>query len=228
MKSQTPIQKKLFSLQDNTYKLFQQKLIPTIPAETIIGVRTPALRSLAKELAGTSEAEQLLAALPHAYFEENQLHAFIIETIKDFEAALAATEAFLPYIDNWATCDQLTPKAFKKNLPALYAKIKVWIASDKPYTVRFGIGMLLNFFLDEHFTLDSAKRVARVRSSEYYVNMMIAWYFATALAKQYDAVLPFIEQHKLDVWTHNKTIQKACESYRISREQKTYVRTLKR
>ena len=227
MKSQTPIQKKLFLLQDKKYKLFQQKLIPTIPANTIIGVRTPTLRLFAKKLVETDEAAEFLAALPHAYFDENQLHAFIIAANKNFDDALAATELFLPYIDNWATCDQLTPKAFKKNLPVLYEKIKTWIASDKPYTVRFGVGMLLNFFLDEYFTLDSAKRVARLRSSEYYVNMMIAWYFATALAKQYDAALPFIEQRKLAVWTHNKTIQKACESYRISGEQKTYLRTLK-
>lgn len=224
----TAIQEKLFALQDTTYQRFQQRLLPTVQADLIIGVRTPTVRSFAKELFGTAEAEKFMQELPHTFFEENNLHAFLIERIKDFDSAVDAIDRFLPYVDNWATCDSMSPKALSKNIPALYKKIQEWVESEKTYTIRFGIEMLLTFFLDEHFGIESLELVSAIRSDEYYVNMMIAWYFATALAKQYDASLPFIEQKKLDAWTHNKTIQKAIESYRVSDEHKSYLRSLKR
>lgn len=224
----TAIQEKLFALQDTTYQRFQQRLIPTLTPDRIIGVRTPAVRSFAKEIFGTPEAEKFMLELPHTFFEENNLHAFLIERIKDFDSAVDAIDRFLPYVDNWATCDSMSPKALSKNIPALYKKIQKWVESEKTYTIRFGIEMLLTFFLGEHFKNESLDLVSAIRSEEYYVNMMIAWYFATALAKQYDASLPFIEQKKLDKWTHNKTIQKAIESYRVSDERKSYLRSLKR
>lgn len=223
----TGIQEKLFALQDTKYREFQSKLMPTVDPDTVIGVRTPQLRKLAKEIAKTEEKQLLLQGLPHTYFEENQLHAFVIALEKDFERCLAEVERFLPYIDNWATCDQLSPKVFAKHREELLSRIDVWLESDHVYTIRFGIGMLMQHFLNEDFDVKYAERVAGIRSDEYYVNMMTAWYFATALAKQYDAVLPFIENRKMDVWTHNKAIQKAVESYRITPEQKTYLRSLK-
>ena len=223
----TALQKKLFSMRDEGYRRFQQKLLPTLPSETIIGIRTPALRSFAKDFAKTSDAKGFIKKLPHVYYEENNVHAFIIETIADFDDAVAALDDFLPYVDNWSTCDSMSPKALEKNIPALYKKVQEWIASGKTYTVRFGIGILMRFFLDERFMLSSATLVSKIRSDEYYINMMIAWYFATALAKQYDAALPFIEKKKLDVWTHNKTIQKAIESYRVPDDRKKYLRSLK-
>ena len=215
-------------MRDEVYRRFQQKLLPTLPSETIIGIRTPALRSFAKDFAKTSDAKEFIKKLPHVYYEENNVHAFIIETIADFDDAVAALDDFLPYVDNWATCDSMSPKALEKNIPALYKKAQEWIASGETYTVRFGIGILMRFFLDERFTLSSATLVSKIRSDEYYINMMVAWYFATALAKQYDAALPFIEKKKLDVWTHNKTIQKAIESYRVPDDRKKYLRSLKR
>lgn len=224
----TTIQERLFALRDADYAAFQSPLIPTVRTETFIGVRTPALRKLAGELKGTPEAEALLAALPHEYFEENQLHAFLIAAEKDFNAAMARTEVFLPCIDNWATCDQLTPKAFRKNRTALYEKIGAWLESDHEYTVRFGLKMLMDHFLDEEFTPDILAQAAAVQREEYYIRMMQAWFFATALAKQYDDALPYLEQERLELWVHNKTIQKAVESYRISPEQKTHLKTLRR
>jgi len=221
------VQAKLIALQDLKYKEFQCKLMPTINSDTVIGVRTPELRKLAREFAKAPEASEFIKILPHKYYEENNLHGFLIETIKDYDAAMAAVEAFLPYIDNWATCDLISPKVFKKHLPELYEKIKVWLKSDRTYTVRFGIGMLLGFYLDEAFRPEMLDLVADVHSEEYYINMMIAWYFATALAKQYNATLPVIQERRLEKWTHNKAIQKAIESYRISDETKTYLRTLK-
>ncbi len=221
------IQTRLFALQDLQYKAFQCKLMPTVNPDTVIGVRTPDLRKLAREFAKTPESSEFIKILPHTYYEENNLHGFLIETIKDYDAAIAAVEAFLPYIDNWATCDLISPKIFKKHLPELYEKIKIWLQSDRTYTVRFGIGMLLGFYLDEAFRPEMLDLVADVRSEEYYVNMMLAWYFATALTKQYDAALPVIQQRRLAKWTHNKAIQKAIESYRISDETKVYLRTLK-
>ncbi len=221
------IQSRLFKLQDLKYKGFQCKLMPTVNPETVIGVRTPDLRKLAKEFSKMPEASEFLKILPHTYYEENNLHGFIIETIKDYDAAIAAVDAFLPYIDNWATCDLISPKVFKKHLPELFEKINLWLQSDRTYTVRFGIGMLMSFYLDDNFKPEMLELVANIRSDEYYINMMIAWYFATALAKQYDAVLPYIQQQRLEKWTHNKAIQKATESYRISDESKAYLRTLK-
>ena len=217
----------LFRLRDENYAAMQEKIIPTIPAGSIIGVRTPALRAFAGDLYKNPDRDAFLAALPHRYFDENQLHAFVISREKDFDRCVAETEAFLPFIDNWATCDQLSPGAFRKQPEKLLPYIQTWIRSDHPYTVRFAIGMLMQHFLGERFDTKYADLVAAVRSEEYYINMMIAWYFATALAKQYDAVLPYLENRKLDDWVHNKAIQKSVESYRITDEQKAYLKTLK-
>ena len=214
-------------MQDPAYRDFQMKLIPNVDPESAIGVRTPALRAYAKQLVKQGEEAEFLAALPHEYFDENQLHAFILSELKDFERCVREVERFLPYVDNWATCDQLSPRAFKKNKDRLLPYIKKWIASDKVYTIRFAIGMLMQHFLDDDFDLTYPDMVAAVRSKEYYVNMMIAWYFATALAKQYDAIVPYIENRRLADWTHNKAIQKSIESRRITDEQKQYLRNLK-
>lgn len=222
------ILKRLYDLRDGGYREFQSRLIPNIPEETIIGVRTPELRKLAKELCGTPEAEEFLCTLPHKYFDENNLHSFIISRGRDFAATLSEVERFLPYIDNWAVCDQLSPKVFKKNLPALYERIKIWIRTEHTYTVRFAIGMLLAFYLDEAFSPEHLRLAASVKSDEYYVNMMVAWYFATALAKQYDAAVVCLEEEWLGAWTHNKTIQKAVESSRITEGQKIYLRSLRK
>ena len=229
-KSQQEIEKireKLFSMQDKKYRDFQAKLIPTVATDSVIGVRTPALRTYAKELLKEGKYEAFLQDLPHRYFDENQLHAFIISGIKDYEKCMEEVCRFLPYVDNWATCDQMSPKVFRKQKAELLKQIKKWIKSDETYTVRFAIGMLMEHFLDDDFAPEYPKMVASVRSEEYYINMMIAWYFATALAKQYEAVLPYIEEKKLDPWTHNKAIQKSVESYRITDEQKTYLKSLK-
>lgn len=225
--SRETIQARLFSLQDIKYRDFQCRLMPSVAPETVIGVRTPELRRLAKEFSKTPGSAEFLKALPHSYYEENNLHGFLIETIKDYGKAMEALEAFLPYIDNWATCDMISPKLFKKHPEELYEKIKLWLKSKHTYTVRFGIGMLMSFFLDDSFEPQMPLLVADVKSHEYYVNMMIAWYFATALAKQYDAVLPVLQQQRLDEWTHNKAISKALESFRIQSAQKAYLRTLK-
>ena len=221
------IRKELFALQDEKYQAFQVKLFPTLNPESIIGVRTPDLRSYAKKLLKQEEIAEFLSDLPHRYFDENQLHAFIISEMKDYERCIGEVKSFLPYVDNWATCDQMSPKVFRKNRPELLGSIYRWIASEETYTIRFGIGMLMEHFLDEDYDPIYPEKVALVRSNEYYVNMMIAWYFATALAKQYETILPYIELKKLDVWTHNKAIQKATESYRITPEQKNYLKTLK-
>ena len=222
------IESRLFELRDEGYREFQSKLIPTVNAETVIGVRTPALRALAKEIAKRGDKDEFLNVLPHNYFDEYQLHAFVISLEKDFEKCLGEVEAFLPYVDNWATCDQLSPKVFKKHRSELLLRIKEWINSDRVYTVRFAVGMLMAYYLDEDFSPEYPEIVASIRSDEYYVNMMIAWYFATALAKQYDSVVKYLEQNSLDKWTHNKTIQKCVESYRVSEEHKAYLRTLRR
>ena len=221
------ITNELLKMQDEKYRDFNSKLIPTVDKETMIGVRTPELRKYAKQLVKREDVGEFLHSVPHKYFDENQLHAFILAEIKDFGVCLEEVKNFLPYIDNWATCDQLSPKVFKKYRKELLTHIKEWINSDKTYTVRFGIGMLMEHFLDEDFALAYPEMVAEIRSEEYYINMMIAWYFATALAKQYEKVLPFIENKKLDTWTHNKAIQKAVESYRITDEQKAYLKGLK-
>ncbi len=217
----------LFRMQDKAYAAFQAKLMPTIDADRVIGVRTPELRTFAKRLFREGAARDFLSGLPHHYFEENQLHAFVISQERDFDTCVSEVEAFLPYIDNWATCDQLSPVAFKREAESLLPFIRVWIKTDATYVVRFAIGMLMQHFLDERFSTEYADMVAEVRSEEYYVNMMKAWYFATALAKQYNLVLPYIEERRLDTWSHNKTIQKSVESYRITDEQKRYLRTLK-
>jgi 3-methyladenine DNA glycosylase AlkD len=221
------ISEELFALQDTEYQVFQSKLMPTIPPETVIGVRTPLLRKRAKELAGTPQAESFLHDLPHRYYEENNLHAFLIEQIRDYDTALAETERFLPYINNWATCDCFCPKVFAKHKEELLIPIRRWLGSDQTYTVRYAMGMLMRYYLDEDFQPEYLVWVAGVHSEEYYLNMMRAWYFATALAKQPDAALPWLTDRRLDVWTHNKTIQKAAESYRISPEMKQQLRELR-
>lgn len=211
------IREQLFALQDREYQKFQQKLIPNLAPDRIIGVRTPELRRLAKQI---SDAEGFKKELPHAYFEEDQLHSFLLAEGKDFNKTVEEVEAFLPYVDNWATCDQLTPKVFKKHHRELLTHIRRWLKSDHPYTVRFAMKMLMDHFLDGDFDSEYPELVASVTSEEYYVRMMQAWYFATALAKQCDAALPFITEHRLEKWTHNKAIQKAVESFRITSEQK--------
>ena len=221
------ITNELFKIQDAKYRDFNSKLIPTVDKESMIGVRTPELRKYAKQLVKREDVGEFLHSAPHKYFDENQLHAFIISEIKDFKLCIDELINFLPYLDNWATCDQLSPKVFKKYRKELLTHIREWINSDKTYTVRFGIGMLMEHFLDEDFDPAYPEMVAEIRSEEYYINMMTAWYFATALAKQYEQVLPFIENKKLDTWTHNKAIQKAVESYRITDEQKTYLKGIK-
>ena len=223
----TPIQKRLFALQDLKYKEFHSGLVPTAETDYMIGVRVPLVRKLAKEVAKEEGCQDFLRQLPHKYYEENNLHAFIIEGIKDYEECLKEVNLFLPYVDNWATCDSMSPKVFGMHLKELLPQIDVWLASGETYTVRFGIGMLMKFYLDEHFLVEYSEKVASVVSEEYYVNMMRAWYFATALAKQYNATVKLLEEKQLDTWTHNKTIQKAVESYRITPGQKEYLRTLK-
>lgn len=217
----------LQALQDEKYAAFQRPLMPTVSPDTIIGVRTPDLRRLAKNLLKTAEVSSFLVKLPHSYFEENQLHAFLLSGEKDFQTCVQNVEQFLPYIDNWATCDQLSPQCFAKHTAQLLPHIEKWLKSEHEYTVRFAIGMLMRYFLDDAFSSRYHKLVASIKREEYYIKMMQAWYFATALAKQYEATLPFLLNHKLEPWTHNKTIQKAVESYRITDEHKTYLRTLK-
>ena len=221
------IREELFGMQDKGYREFQAKLIPNVDPKRVIGVRTPVLRKYARSLVKREDISAFLNARPHEYFDEDQLHAFILSEIKDYDRCIDEVRAFLPYIDNWATCDQLSPKVFKKHRKELLKDIKKWISSKKTYTVRFGIGMLMALYLDEDYDAAYPKLVAKVRSDEYYINMMIAWYFATALAKQYDDVIPYLEEQRLDAWTHNRTIQKAVESYRITPEQKKYLRSLK-
>ena len=217
----------LFKMRDVDYAQFQGKLIPTVSSDRVIGVRTPALRAFAKDLYKDPDIDEFLCATPHQYFDEDQLHAFVISLEKDFDKCIALVEKFLPFIDNWATCDQLSPKCFKKEQKKLLSYIKVWIKSNHTYTVRFAIGMLMQHYLDDGFKTEYADMVAEVRSDEYYINMMIAWYFATALAKQYESIVPYIEERRLAVWVHNKAIQKSVESYRITAEQKEYLKTLK-
>ena len=217
----------LFALQDSSYGDFQAKLTPGIPREKFIGVRVPEVRKLAKRLAKEPEAASFLADLPHKYYDENMLHALLLSEMKDYDACVAAVDRFLPYVDNWAVCDILSPKIFRRNKPALLTKIREWSASEKTYTCRFGIEMLMSHFLDDDFKPEYLEIPAAVRSEEYYMRMMVAWFFATALAKQWDAAVKYVEEGRLDTWTHNKTIQKARESYRITAEQKEYLNTLK-
>ncbi|MBP5275206.1 MAG: DNA alkylation repair protein [Lachnospiraceae bacterium] len=221
------IKNHLYELKETDYKEFMAKLIPTVDPGTVLGIRTPALRNYAKELAKRDDIDEFLHSLPHELFDENQLHAFILSELKDYDRCIKEVDNFLSYVDNWATCDQLSPKVFKKHKKELLVSIKTWLKSKDTYTIRFAIGMLMQYFLDDEFDETYPKTVAKIKSDEYYINMMIAWYFATALAKQYDAILPYIEKNVLDKWTHNKTIQKAIESYRITDEQKEYLKSLK-
>ena len=221
------IHERLLALRDEKNAAFLARLIPNLPPETVLGARTPELRSLARELRGTEEAARFLETLPHGYLEENQLHAFLIAEIRDYARCLREVERFLPFVDNWATCDGLRPKVFRKHRAELIEQVKRWIASGETYTVRFGLGMLMTHYLDADFRPEYLDWAASVRSEEYYVRMMVAWYFATALAKQYEAALPVIEQRRLDPWTHNKTIQKAAESFRVPEEHKTVLQTLR-
>ena len=221
------IREKLYDRQDLKYRDFQAKLIPGMEPEKMIGVRTPDLRKIAKQMAKREDIGEFLENLPHEFFDENQVHAFVISELKDYGRCVQGVERFLPFVDNWATCDQMSPKVFKKHRPELLDSIKEWIRSEHTYTVRFAVGMLMQHYLDEDFDPAYPEMVAEVQSEEYYIRMMIAWYFATALAKQYEAVLPYIEERRLEPWTHNKTIQKAIESYRITPEQKEYLKSLK-
>lgn len=222
------VRARLFAMQDLGYRAFHSKLMPTVPPENVIGVRTPEIRKLARQMSQTPEAEAYLQRLPHRYYEENNLHGALVSLLRDYDRTVEALEAFLPHVDNWATCDLMSPLAFRKHPEPLPEQARRWMASEHVYTARFGIGVLLGFYLDGAFRPEYLEWVSRVRGGAYYVDMMAAWYFATALAKQYDAALPWLEQGKLGAWVHNKTIQKAIESRRITAEQKAYLRTLKR
>ena len=221
------VQKELFAMQDTGYRDFHMKLMPTVDPERVIGVRTPALRAFAKKYGKPEEAKQFVEVLPHQYYEENNLHGLLLEQGKNYEKCVKDLDRFLPYVDNWATCDLLAVKIVKKHLDLFIKEVYRWMESEHTYTIRFGINMLMRYYLEDEFKLEYPEKVAAIRSEEYYVNMMRAWYFATALAKQYEAIIPYLEEKRMDTWTHNKTIQKAIESYRITPEQKVYLRTLR-
>ena len=221
------VYERLSKFKDNEYREFQSKLVPNISKDTILGVRTPDMRNIAKEVFGTKEGNDFLKKLPHKYYEENLVHFFLIAMIKDFDECIKETERFLPYIDCWPVCDQSSPKVFKKKHEELLPYIKKWIDSNHVYTARFGMRMLMNEFLDKDFKPEYLKWVCAKKSEDYYLKMMVAWYFATALAKQYDASIVYFEKRKLDEWCHKKAIQKAIESYRVSDEHKDYLRTLR-
>lgn len=221
------IQDRLFELQDLEYKEFHSKLMPTVCEEKIIGVRVPQLRKFAKELNKLECKTEFLRTLPHKYYEEDNLHAFLIEQIKDFDECISALDNFLLFVDNWATCDMMAPKVLGKSPEKLYEKIEEWVKSSHTYTVRFAVVTLMKFFMNERLDEKHLKLISSIKSDEYYINMAIAWYFATALSSNWEMVIPYIEKQKLDKWIHNKTIQKAVESYRITKEQKEYLKTLK-
>lgn len=223
------LKEKLFELQDLKYRDFNAKLIPNVPKEMMIGIRVPSLRALTKNLWKEREEECVcfLEELPHRYYEENLLHAFLIESIKDIKEVFRRTEVFLPYIDNWAVCDCFSPKVFKKHRDALWEHVDRWLDSEETYTIRYGIGMLMQHFLEEEFRIDFLERVAKIQTEEYYIRMMQAWYFCEALIKQWEAALPYLEHYKLEPWTHNKTIQKARESFRLTAERKMLLQKLK-
>ena len=222
------IRARLFAAQDSTYRDFQVKLVPTVDPAAMIGVRTPDMRAIAKEIFARPDRDIFLQDLPHRYYEENLIHFFVLAQIRDFNECVRAVETFLPYVDCWPVSDQATPRSFKKNHPKLLPYIRKWIASDHVYTARFGLRMLMNEFLDADFREEYLALAASPQGEDYYLKMMVAWYFATALAKQYDAALPYLEESRLDPWIHNKSIQKALESYRVSEEHKEYLRGLKR
>lgn len=224
----TDIQTRLFEMRDLKYRDFHSRLMPTVDKDLIIGVRTPALRKFANELSRTDEAFAFLRELPHKYYEENNLHAFIIEKTRNYDELIAQLDTFLPFVDNWATCDMMAPTAFKKNLGTLTREIHRWISSEHLYTVRFAIVTLMKFYLDDNFSPDHLELCANVVADEYYLSMAVAWYFATALAKQWDAASPYIMENRLDTATHNRAIQKACDSFRISTEQKQLLRTYRK
>jgi len=223
----TSLQERLFALQDKEYAAFQAKLTPGIPIDCFIGVRVPFVRDFAKQYIIEEESSEFLTQLPHHYYDENMLHGLLVSQIKDYDRAIKLTDEFLPYVDNWAVCDIMSPKVFAKHKAELMDKIKIWCKSSHTYTCRFGIEMIMSHYLDKDFKPEYLELPAEARSDEYYVKMMVAWFFATALAKQWDATIPYISEKRLAPWTHNKTIQKACESYRITDEQKAYLRTLK-
>ena len=221
------VYERLAECADDKYSEFQSKLVPNIPKKTILGVKSPEMKRIAKEIKGTEEAEKFLKKLPHKYYEENLVHFFLVAMIKDFDECVKAVETFLPYVDCWPVCDQSSPKVFTKNHDKLLPLIKKWIASDHVYTCRFGIRMLMNEFLRDDFKPEYLEWVAKVKGEDYYINMMVALYFATALAKQYDESVVYIEKHRLDPWTHKKAIQKAVESFRVSDEHKEYLKTFR-
>ena len=223
----TIIQKRLFALQDLKYKEFHSKLMPTVSKEKIIGVRTPTLRKFAKEINNSDLKAEFLKTLPHKYYEEDNLHSFLIEQIQDYDECIYTLDKFLPYIDNWATCDMMTPEVLGKHPDKLYLKIQEWINSGHTYTIRFGIVTLIKFFMNDKLDKNHLTLISAIKSDEYYVNMAISWYIATALVSNWDMVIPYIEEQKFDRWIHNKSIQKAIESYRITPEQKSYLKKLK-
>ncbi len=220
-------EKELFGLQDVWYRDFESRLVPTVDGERIIGIRTPALRNFARQVKNTPEAKRFLGSLPHYYLEENSLHGFLIEFIRDYDECVAALDLFLPFVDNWATCDGISPKVFAKYPERLIEDVKRWLSAKDIYTVRFALKTLMNYFLDKGFKPEYLSLAAETPCDEYYLSMMTAWFFATALAKQYESALPYLNEYRLDRQTHNRTIQKALESYRISNEQKAYLKTLK-
>ena len=221
------IQKEFFENQDIEYRDFNAKLLPTVDRDTMIGIRTPVIRNIAKKYAEREDIGDFLSALPHRYYDENNIHGAIISLGKDLDTVVSQLNGFLPYVDNWATCDLIRPKMFKKHTEELMPHILGWIESGETYTVRFGIEMLMSFCLKENFREEHLELVAGVKSNEYYVNMAISWYFATALAFQYASAVKYLEQNKLDKWTHNMTVKKACESFRVTEEQKVYLKTLR-
>lgn len=223
----TSLQERLFEMQDKQYAAFRAKLTPGVPVESFIGIRMPELQRFAKQFIKEKECKDFLQQLPHEYYDENMLHGTIISMVKDYEKCIRLTDSFLPFVDNWAVCDKMTPKVFAKHKGELIAKVKEWIKSSHVYTCRFGIVTLMSHYLDKDFKAEYLEIPASIKNDEYYQKMAVAWFFATALAKQWDATIPYIEQNRLALWTHNKTIQKAIESYRISPEQKEYLRTLK-
>lgn len=222
------ITEELFKLQDKDYSVFQKRLIPNIEPETIIGVRVPQLRVFAKKIMGSIEAREFVDSQPHKFYDENMLHGILLSGIKDYERCVFEVDRFLPFVDNWAVCDSMSPKVLAKNPEALMSKIREWTASPRTYECRFGLRMLMDNFLDKNFRAEYLEIPAAVKSDEYYVNMMIAWFYATALAKRWDETVVYLERGVLDRWIHNKTIQKACESYRINEGQKAYLKRLKR